>query len=168
MSVVLLVAAVAASGSQAQTGAMSIRQKPIAAPQLPGATRKGGFVLRVACASAKSCAAVGKWLYSDLAGKWKAARMPSITQTGDTILLSLACPAAGKCEAVGIAGLQHAVLASESGRHWRIGEADLPSDAAALDSETGPEPSLVSVSCGSADNCVAVGRYLASDSMWRP
>lgn len=152
-----------ASGSQAQ-----VTQKVLEAPRLAGAQKKGGLVERVACASEKNCAALGVWLYSDLAGKWKAAKVPVVAHTGQTNLQSLDCPAAGKCEAVGDAGLQHVVQVSENGRQWKAGEIVLPSDAAPVNPPRGPEPSLRSVACAVAGDCAAVGQYLAANRTMRP
>jgi hypothetical protein len=140
-----------------------VTQKAIEAPWPAGVSAKhGGLVEQVSCASAKNCAAIGVWLYSDLGGKWEAAKVPVVAGTGGTNLRSLDCPAAGKCEAVGEGGLQHVVHVSENGRQWRAGEIALPSDAAPVDPPSGPSPLLNSISCASPGNCVAVGQYLGS------
>jgi hypothetical protein len=158
-----LAVATAAAGSQAQ-----VTQKALEAPRPTAVRRKTGGIGQVACSSAKSCAAAGQWLYTDLSGKWQATRLASVAQAGNAILLSLSCPAAGRCEGVGIAGEQHAVHVSESGRAWQAGAADLPPDAAPVDSPAGPSPVLYSVSCASAGNCVAAGRYTGADRMSHP
>jgi hypothetical protein len=153
-----LVLATVASGSQAQT-----TQKALEAPRPSRAPKKtAGLVEQVACTAAKNCAASGVWLYSDLGGKWQAAKVPVVAHTGGANLRSLACPAAGKCEAVGLAGLDHVVRVSENGRQWKAGEITLPSDAAPVDPPSGPSPLLNSISCFSPGNCVAVGEYLGS------
>lgn len=152
-----------ALGSQAQ-----VSQKALDAPRPAGVGKKGGLVEQVACASAKNCAAVGEWDYTELAGKWKAGKVPVVAGTGGTTLRSLDCPAAGKCAAVGEAGLQHVVEVSENGRQWKAGEIVLPSDAAPVNPPSGPSPSLTSVSCASAGNCVAVGGYRAANRTTRP
>jgi hypothetical protein len=153
----LIVVAVA-SGSQAQ-----VTQKALEAPRPAGAPKKtAGLVEQVSCASAKNCAALGVSLYSELGGKWQAARVPVVPHTGATNLRSLSCPAAGKCEAVGLGGIQHVVQVSENGRQWNAGEIALPSDAAPVNPPTGPSPLLNSISCTSPGNCVAVGSYLGS------
>jgi hypothetical protein len=162
LSSALVVVAVA-SGSQAQ-----VTQKALEAPRPAGAGKEVGLVEQVACASAKNCAALGGWLYTDLASKWKAGKVPVAAGTGGTNLRSLDCPAAGKCEAVGLAGLQHAVYAVESGRQWTIGKVELPADAVPLDPPDGPAPFLVSVDCASVHNCVAVGGYDAANRTARP
>ena len=105
----LMVAAVA-SGSQAQ-----VAQKALEAPRPAGSQTKVGLVDQVACASAKNCGALGVSLYSELAGKWKASKVPVVAHTGGTDLRSLDCPAAGKCEAVALGG-NSACLARERER----------------------------------------------------
>jgi hypothetical protein len=145
----LIVVAVAA-GSQAQA-----TQKALEAPRPAGSGKKAGLVEQVACASVKNCGALGVWLYSDLAGKWRAGRVPVVAGTGGANLRSLSCPAAGRCEVVGLAGLQHV-------RRWKAGEIALPSDAAPVHPPSGPSPLLNSISCASAGNCVAVGSYLGN------
>lgn len=147
-----------------------VTQKAIEAPRPAGVSaRSGGLVQQVACVSPKSCAAIGVWLYSDIAGKWEAAKTPVVAHTGGTNLASLDCPAASKCEAVGEGGLQHVVQVSENGRKWKAGEIALPSDAAPVNPpSTEPFPSLRSVSCSSTGNCVAVGNYRAANRTTRP
>jgi len=162
--VVFLFTATACAGSQARTHATTLAQKAIEAPRPSGVAKtKGGFVQQVACASAKSCAAVGQWLYTEQAGKWKAVKLPSLAHAGAPNLRSLACPTVGGCEAVGMAGLQHVVHVRQSGRQWTLGTITLPSAAKPIDPPGGPSPTLSSVSCASAGNCVAVGGYDASD-----
>lgn len=160
----LIVVAVA-SGSQAQT-----TQKALEAPRPAGSGKKAGLVAQVACASAKNCAAFGAWLYTDMGGKWKAAKTPVLAGTGATDLRSLDCPAAGKCEAVGKAGLQHVLQMTENGRQWKAGEIALPPDAAPVSPPTsiGPSPLLNSISCASTGNCVAVGAYMSGNGMTHP
>ena len=140
-----------------------VTQKAVEAPRPAGvpATQQG-LVERVACASAKNCAALGVWLYSDLGGKWQAAKAPALAHTGGTNLRSLDCPAAGKCEAVALGGLNHVLHLSENGRQWKAGEIALPADATPVDPPRGPEPLLNSISCSSPGNCVAVGSYLGN------
>ena len=159
-----LAVAAAASGSQAQ-----VTQKALAAPRPAGAPKnKNALVEQVACVSAQNCAALGVWLYTDLAGKWKAGGVPVVAGTGGTNLRSLDCPVAGRCEAVGDGGLQHVVQASENSRQWKGSEIELPSDAAPVKPSRGPLPSLDSVSCASAGNCFAVGGYTGADRTLHP
>lgn len=152
----LMVAAVA-SGSQAQ-----VTQKALEAPRPSGAKKKAAVVGQVACASAQSCAAFGTSLYTELAGKWKATGTPVVAGAARTSATSLACPAAGRCEAVGIGGENHLVHLTENGRQWRIGEFPLPANAAPINPPTGPFP-RVTLSCAGAGDCAAVGSYYASD-----
>ena len=152
-----LMMATVASGSQAQ-----VTQKALEAPRPAGSQKKVGLVEKVACASAKNCGALGVSLYSELGGRWKASKVPVVAHTGGTNLRSLDCPAAGKCEAVGLGGIQHVVHVSENGRQWKAGEIALPSDAAPVDPPSGPSPLLNSISCASPGNCVAVGSYLGN------
>lgn len=152
-----LMVAAAASGSQPQ-----ITQKALEAPRPAGSQNKVGLVERVACASAENCGALGLSLYSELGGKWKASTVPVVAHTGAANLRSLDCPAAGKCEAVALGGIQHVLHVSENGRHWTAGEIVLPSDAAPVNPPSGPLPLLDSISCASPGNCVAVGQYLGS------
>ncbi len=145
-----------------------VTQKAIEAPRPGGISSKtDSFVQQVACSSVKNCAAIGTWLYSEQAGKWKAGKVPVLAGTGGTTLLSLACPAAGRCEAVGLAGVRHVVRGSENGREWKLGGVELPSDAAPVNPPSGPSPVLRSISCASAGNCVAAGSYLG-DRMTHP
>lgn len=168
-TVVFLLAAGCAAGSQARTHTTGNGQKAIEAPRPSGvAKKKGGFVQQVACATAKSCAATGEWLYTEQAGNWKAVKVPLLAHAGGLNLRSLACPTAGGCEAVGMAGLQHAVHARQNGRRWTLGEIVLPSAAKPIDPPGGPAPTLSSISCASAGNCVAVGGYDASDRTTHP
>lgn len=138
-------------------------QKAIEAPRPSGAGKKTvGLVEQVACTSAQSCAAYGGWLYTELAGKWKAAETPVVAGTGATTVRSLACPAPGRCEAVGRGGEHHLVHLTENGRQWSSGELALPANAAPIDPPSGPFPD-VSLACAGAGDCTAVGHYDASD-----
>jgi len=167
-----LLAAAAALGSQTRAHAHvagGIAQKAIEAPR-PARTpkKKAGLVEQVACSSAKECAALGGWLYTEQGGKWKARTAPSLALAGSANLRSLACSTPGRCESVGTAGPQHVVHVSESGRLWKPGAVALPPDAAAIDPPSGPQPSLGSVSCFPTAGCVAVGGYDASDQTTHP
>lgn len=164
----LLVAAAAAAASHATTHASGMSQKAIKAPEPAGAAKKGGLVEQVSCPSANSCAALGKWMYSEQAGRWKAVRVPVLAHTGDTNLRSLACPSAGRCESVGRAGEQHVLRLTEAGRQWDPAGFGLPGDAAPISHPNGPWPALDSVSCASAGSCVAVGYYGAADHSTHP
>ena len=175
---VLLLAATAVSGSQARAHATTTAQKAhatktaqkaIEAPRPSGVAKtKGGFVQQIACASAKSCAAIGEWLYTEQAGKWKAVKVPPLAHAGPANLRSLVCSVAGGCEGVGMVGLHHVVHVRQSGRQWTLGEVALPPAAKPVDPPSGPAPTLPSISCVSAGNCVAVGGYDASDRTTHP
>jgi hypothetical protein len=144
--------------------ASGITQSASEAPRPRGVAQKtGGLVEQVACTSAKSCSGFGKWLYTEQAGKWKAVRVPSLAHTGGVTLRSLACPTAGRCEAVGRAGEQHVLGVSEAGRQWSSAGIALPADAAPINPPSGPWPGLDSVSCAAAGSCIAVGYYGAAD-----
>ena len=158
----LIVVAVA-SGSQAQ-----VTQKALEAPRPAGAAKKtAGLVDQVACASAKSCAAIGVSLYTEQGGRWKAVQAPSLAEVKGTAPRALACPSAGKCQAVGIAGAHHLVRLAQSGSHWSLAEIALPPDAAPIDPPQGPYPGLT-LSCATVGSCAAVGHYLASDHRTAP
>jgi hypothetical protein len=155
---VFLVVIGAASGARQATSQNALR-----APRPSGvAEKKAGIVEQVACASAQSCAAIGVWPYSEQGGKWQAVKTPVAPHTGGTTLRSLACPAAGKCEAVGLGGAQHLVHLTQNGRQWRIGELALPANAAPINPPSGPYPGI-SLACATAGNCTAVGHYAAAD-----
>jgi len=153
----LIVGAAAGSGSLTS-------QKALKAPRPSGvAQKKAGLVEQVACASAQSCAAYGLWLYSDQGGKWKAATVPAVPHTGGPNLRSIACPAAGRCEVVGLAGAQHLLAVSEHGRQWSSTGFELPGNAAPIKPPGGPSPFASGVSCPAAGTCTAVGHYDAAD-----
>ncbi|HZT54528.1 MAG TPA: hypothetical protein VE995_09110 [Gaiellaceae bacterium] len=160
---IFLVFVAAAAGSGPATS-----QKALEAPRPAGQTQGNALVQQVACSSATRCAALGVSLYTEQAGTWKASRKPTIAHAGPANLRSLACPAAGRCVAVGMAGLQHVVAANENGRDWTLAALGLPAGAAPIDAHGGPQPSLGSVSCSSAGNCLAVGGYTGGDRMTHP
>ena len=158
-----LVFVAAASGA-----AQVMSQKSLEAPRPAGAAKKkAGLVQQVACASARSCAAFGVWLYTGQGGRWKAVQAPSLAQTKGTGLRALACPAAGKCQAVGIAGVHHLVRLAQSGSHWSLDEIALPPDAAPVAPPQGPYPGIT-LACATAGTCAAVGHYFASDHRTEP
>ncbi len=149
-------------GAAAGSGPL-ISQKPLEAPRPAGVPQKKvGLVQQVACASVQSCAAFGLSLYTEQAGKWKAVTPPVLAHTGGTTVRSLACPAAGKCEAVARGGANHVEHLTQSGRQWRAGEFALPAKAAPVNPPAGPYPDI-SLACASAGNCTAVGHYYAAD-----
>jgi hypothetical protein len=161
---VFLVFVAAASGSGQVTS-----QRAIEAPRPSGVPqKKSGIVDQVACASAKSCAAYGVWLYNEQGGKWKAASVPALAHTGSANLRSLACPAAGRCEVVGMAGAEHLLGVTENGWHWSSMGFALPGNAAAINPPRGPSPWAAAVSCPSVGTCTVVGHYDAADHTTHP
>lgn len=158
ISVFLLFVAAASGAAQVTS------QKALEAPRPSGvAKKKAGIVEQVACASTRSCVAFGVWLYTEHSRKWQAVQTPVLPHTGGmTTLRSLACPAAGRCEIVGIGGAQHLVHLTQNGSHWSIAGSALPADAAPINPPGGPYPGI-SLACAAAGNCTAVGHYGAAD-----
>lgn len=158
-----LIVVAMASGSQSQ-----VTQKALEAPRPSGAAKKqAGIVNQVACSSAQSCAAFGVWLYTEQGGKWKAVPVPVLPHTKGANLRSIACPAAGRCEVVGIAGAQHLLAVTEHGRQWHSTGFALPGNAAPIKPPDGPYPFASSVSCPLAGTCAVVGHYEAADHTTR-
>jgi CHAP domain len=131
----------------------------------------------VACPSAASCVAVGN--YMDSSGSWQGlieaesgtSWIPTeVTLPGNAdgdpnaYLVSVACPSAAKCVAVGYYNDgTAALLVRGSGSKWTATEAPLPANA-----QSGSYAYLTSVACPSTTSCVAVGGYngiLASDEL---
>jgi hypothetical protein len=106
----------------------------------------------------------------------RGAPLPSGANSGDNedaTLDSVSCPSAGHCVAVGqyegpVGGSvevnQPGLIETLNGTTWTASTAPPPSDA----STTEPAIYLNSVSCSSATACVAVGRYLDTDSGFAP
>lgn len=153
----LIVGAAAGSGSLTSQQALKA-PRPAGAPQ-----KKAAIVEQVACVSAQICAAYGLSLYSEQGGKWKAVTVPALPHTGGPNLRSIACPAAGRCEVVGLAGAQHLVAVTEHGRQWRSTGLALPDNAPPIKPPSGPYPFASGVSCPAAGTCTAVGHYDAAD-----
>jgi hypothetical protein len=149
----------AATGSGSLTSQRALKApRPAGAPQ-----KKAAIVEQVACVSAKICAAYGLSLYSEQGGKWKAVAVPALPHTGGPNLRSIACPAAGRCEVVGLAGVQHLVAVTEHGSQWRSTGLTLPDNAPPIKPPSGPYPFASGVSCPAAGTCTAVGHYDAAD-----
>jgi len=79
---------------------------------------------------------------------------------------SISCASPGNCSAVGSyvddAGNRQGLLLTEKAGRWGLGvEAVLPANAS-----SDPQVDLQSISCASAGNCTAVGRYLRTDSIY--
>ena len=134
----------------------------------------------VQCPSAGDCTAVGSYvdnsgdrqglLLTEAAGTWGAgaeAALPAGAASNPKVeLVSVSCPSAGNCTAVGhylnSSGNQQMLLLSESSGTWATGlKAALPANAAP---EQEQEVVLNHLSCLSAGNCTAVGRYVDSSS----
>lgn len=165
----MVVRAIAITTTVLLAATATVAQSAIEAPRPSGIPKnKSGIVEQVACASAKSCGAFGSWLYSEQAGRWRATKTPVLAPAGGATPRSIDCPAPGRCEAVGYAGLQRVVHVSESGSQWKLGQLQLPGDAAPIKPPRGPDPFLSSVSCSSAGNCFAAGRYMGSDRTLHP
>ncbi len=89
------------------------------------------------------------------------------TGTVGPSLDGVSCTSVGTCEAVGeypttAAGATAPMLASESSGTWSAVGAVLPSNAVTSGSRVGD---LARIQCLSAANCVATGRYLATDGL---
>jgi Domain of unknown function DUF11 len=127
----------------------------------------------VSCASAGNCTAVGSYedgsgndqglLLTETSGSWATgveATLPANAGSNpDVSLSSVSCASAGNCTAVGryadSSGYAHGLLLTETSGSWATGiQATLPANAG-----SNPNVSLSSVSCASAGNCTAVGRY---------
>lgn len=120
----------------------------------------------LSCATASNCSAGGgAFAVSKINGKWgKAEKVPGLAtlgRGGDGHIESLSCAAPGNCAAGGFVpggfdgkGGDHAFLASQTDGIWGTAE-KVPGLA------TGPSSFVLSVSCGAAGTCAAVG---SSDS----
>src|SRR6266487_4683701 len=146
--------------------------------ELPGsgALNQGGDAraFSVSCASAGNCAAVGSYtdgsghqqafVVSERDGHWrKAIEVPgsgALNKGGLALAVSVSCPSAGNCAAVGdyLDGSGHlqAFVVSERDGHWRKA-IEVPGSGAL---NQGSSAQALSVSCTSAGNCAAVGCYL--------
>jgi hypothetical protein len=142
----------------------------------------------VSCARTGDCTAVGGYvdrhsrqfgmILSEHAGHWGRARQtplpanagpnPQRSNAPVSPMGSIACPAAGKCRAVGWYldkhGIYHGVLLDERQGAWNPSELASPSAAP----HTQPGISLDSLACPSAWNCAAVGAYNPSPSRVGP
>ncbi len=140
-----------------------------------GALNTGGNagVSSVSCPSAGNCTAAGD--YKDQAGHtqgfvaaerhghWGAAievpGLGALNTGGNAGVSSVSCPSAGNCTAVGdyedqAASTQGFAVSQRNGR-WRTA-IEVPGLGAL---NTGGDADVSSVSCGTADNCAAVGTY---------
>jgi hypothetical protein len=132
----------------------------------------------VSCASAGNCTAVGDYLdssghfqgvlVSESSGTWRRGVKVTLPANADTnpgvILASVSCASAGNCTAAGnyVDSSLHyqGLLVSKSSGRWGTGvEVTLPANAG-----SNPRVRLGSVSCASAGNCTAAGRYYDSSN----
>ena len=148
------------------------------------------YVPSISCASVGNCVAVGGYednsatqenpgteeplLLSETNGTWAAgveAHMPADrAPLADSSLVSVSCPSAGNCDAVGdyvdnSGDLGSGVLVNETAGSWATGvKATFPSNAAAPGAPYGGTlyPVLSSVSCAGPGSCNAVGSYVDS------
>ena len=123
----------------------------------------------LACASATACVAVGQYaasmsrdalLVTGHGSAWsgRAAPLPAdASARPDATLVSVACPAATSCTAVGSyvdrLGNRQGMLVLLRGTGWTAVRAPLPADAKV------PGAALTAVACRSTTSCVAVGSY---------
>jgi hypothetical protein len=127
----------------------------------------------VSCVSAGECGAAGRYfdslgggeglLLTETAGVWGAGVEVSLPANAaanpGAFVGSVSCASAGDCSAVGgytdSSGDFEGLLLTETGGVWATGvEASLPANAGSQ-----PNVSLSSVSCASAGDCTAAGRY---------
>jgi hypothetical protein len=165
----LLASATAATAASAAAGSWG----PGVEAKLPAdAAAQPGVVLSgVSCAAPGTCAAVGTYydssqrnsglLLSESAGKWTTgvkATPPAGAVPGHQVFLSrVSCASVGYCAAIGsydTGRTQEGLLLTRSAGEWSPGVlATMPGGFSS------PSVILSSVSCSSAGNCVAVGRY---------
>jgi hypothetical protein len=142
--------------------------------EVPGSAALGGVTLAsVSCGSAGNCTAagylgdryslanLGPLAVSEKNGTWsKAIPIPGTTASARNGAASVSCASAGNCAAGGdyapsIEGPYQAFVVSQKNGMW--GKAIEVPGSAALN--VGGSADVVSVSCGSAGNCVAGGYY---------
>lgn len=141
-------------------GGWSAREAP-----LPADSAGFGDLASVSCGGSGSCVAVGTYstdsaevgLIETLSGgAWKAAAAPAVTNT--TLLNAVGCATSTSCVAVGtsedLSGDTNGVLETLSGGTWSVTMAPLPANAA-----SNQDAELLSVACGTASVCSAVGQY---------
>ena len=137
------------------------------------AARPQVILSSVACPTASSCIAVGQYtgssksayglLVTGQASSWAGYRAPlpadAATRPGAQ-LLSVACPAAGHCVAVGKytdkVGNQQGMIVTQAGTGWTATRAALPRSAVT------PGASLTAVTCPSSTMCEAAGSFSAN------
>jgi hypothetical protein len=174
------VAFLAGGGAVARAGALAASVRGHvwgAAEEVPGtaALNQGGNaeVSSVSCASAGNCSAGGSYtdnsgnfqafVVSQTGGTWQPAiEVPgtaALNQGGFAELDSLSCASAGNCSAGGVyaatPGDLEAFVVSQVGGTWQPA-IEVPGSAAL---NQGGSADITSVSCASAGNCSAGGRY---------
>ena len=136
-----------------------------------------GFVAGVSCTGPGSCVLAGNYadnlghtrpmVATEVGGKWARARElrapANAVSAGQVLLLSVACPKAGSCVAVGTfddkTDYARPMAVTESGGRWHQAiQIMLPKDAAG---QPQPPPSIppMSVACSGAGNCLFVSSY---------
>jgi hypothetical protein len=148
------------------------------APLPPGASAtQEAYLLHASCPAVGSCAAVGEYLdggghfqgliLTQSGGAWSAteAPLPDAGPTSAGGLLSVSCPAAGSCMAVGeyddAAGNLTSLVESIANGTVTPSAPPLPSDAVTSGTSPAPVNQLASVACPSTQYCVATGAYAA-------
>jgi hypothetical protein len=148
-------------------------RRAIEVPGLGTLNKRGHAEVRsVSCGSAGNCAAGGPYrdgdghgqgfVLSERNGRWgKAIEVPGLTalNAAGAVVFSVSCGSSGSCAAGGFYsdghGHQQGFLVSETSGVW--GQAiDVPGLATL---NKGRHAKVFSVSCPSAGNCAAVGRY---------
>jgi hypothetical protein len=142
-------------------------------------------LLSLSCASAGNCAAGGSYrdrdgvsqgfVVSERNGVWsKAISVPglgNLNKTGGADVVAISCPAPGNCAAGGVYGIRYSATGHAtqgfvvSERNGKWGKAiEVPGLGALNQAElVAPTASVLSMSCTSTGNCVAVGYYTSGD-----
>jgi hypothetical protein len=146
------------------------RKAPLPAGAATGAAANT-YLSSVACPSSTSCVAVGG--YTDAAQhqqgllltrsgtSWTAVRAPRPAGAETVGVESVACPAVSSCVAAGgyLDSSSHSfgLLFYGHGSSWKALKVPLPANALPDQAFNGTQ--LISVACGSASSCTAVGYY---------
>ena len=168
---------VSASHAALAVGAHAFRGVRGTAEEAPGtaALNQGGdaLVYSISCAAAGNCSAVGDYadgtganqvfVISEEKGTWHTAQeVPgtgALNLGGDAIAESVSCPSAGSCGAGGqykdSSGHYQAFVVDDAHGTWGAAE-EVPGTAAL---NQGGQAVVASVSCPSAGNCSAGGRF---------
>ena len=116
----------------------------------------------VRCSSSTSCLAVGSYAKGDTyktlterwdGAQWKTVASPNPTGSDSSELLSISCPAASSCMAVGygrVNGVWKTLIEHWNGSTWTKLSSPSPSTT---------DSDLYGVTCASTTNCQAVGGY---------